>query len=135
MVVEMTYIALKPLRVGGKRRNPGELVPEAADWPRVSAWVDQGRITTVPKKMVDKDELAAAEKAYADRIADKQAQEQSEPEPEAAEESKSTTEMSRDELKQLADEQGIEVDGRWSAEKMAQVIFGGEDSGEDDGEE
>ena len=30
----MIYVALKPLTVEGKRRLPGELVPEAATWRR-----------------------------------------------------------------------------------------------------
>lgn len=69
MTVEMTYVALKPLRVGGQRREPGELVPEAADWPRVSAWLDQGRIAAVAKAAVDADQLKLAEDRYAAAVA------------------------------------------------------------------
>ena len=64
MTVELTYIALKPLRVGGERREPGELVPEAEAWPRVSAWVSQGRIAAVAKSSVDPDQLALAEQRF-----------------------------------------------------------------------
>lgn len=156
--VEMTYVALKPLRVGGKRREPGELVPEAADWPRVSAWVDQGRITAVPESMVDADSLAAAKQAYADRIEAKKVQEEppvelseenapdegddTSEEEEAAETGsdeaeeeltpEKASELSKEELRELAEEQGVELDGRWSVEKMVQVLFG--DPEEEDGE-
>lgn len=75
MTVEMTYVALKPLRVGGQRREPGELVPEAEDWPRVSAWVSQGRIAVVAKAAVDPDQLKLAEARYA--AAKSEAQEES----------------------------------------------------------
>lgn len=68
-MAELTYVALKPLRVGGQRREPGSLVPEALDWPRASAWVNQGRIVAVARASVDQDELAAAEKAYEERKA------------------------------------------------------------------
>jgi len=68
-MAELTYVALKPLRVGGQRREPGSLVPEALDWPRVSAWVDQGRIVAVARGAVDQGELEAAEKAYEARKA------------------------------------------------------------------
>ena len=71
-MVDMTYVALKPLRIGGQRREPGELVPEAATWPRVSAWVDTGRITVVAKSAVDPDALKAAEDAFAERVRIKQ---------------------------------------------------------------
>ena len=71
-MVDMTYVALKPLRIGGQRREPGELVPEAATWPRVSAWIDMGRITVVPKSTIDPDALKAAEDAFAARVQAKQ---------------------------------------------------------------
>lgn len=71
-MVDMTYVALKPLRIGGQRREPGELVPEAATWPRVSAWIDTGRITAVAKSSVDPEALKAAEDAFAARIKAKQ---------------------------------------------------------------
>lgn len=151
MAVEMTYVALKPLRVGGKRREPGQLVPEAADWPRRSAWVDQGKIAPVPKTMVDADELEAAEKAYAELAKANKAQEApsdevpdgGEPAGDPGEEPVPSEPLTREEalglpkeeLKLIAGEQGVEVDGRWSVEKIVQVLFGGEDSEEDDGEE
>lgn len=64
MTVEMTYVALKPLRVGGQLRETGELVPEAEDWPRASAWVSQGYIAPVAKAAVGQDALARAEDRY-----------------------------------------------------------------------
>lgn len=148
MAVEMTYVALKPLRVGGERRAPGELVPEAASWRRTSAWVDQGKITAVPKSMIDADELAKAEKAWQERVEQKrQAEETSsgdestgdevgEPAPDeqgvvepSPEDQPELAQLDRAALRQLAEERGIEVDGRWSQEKLAEVIA--EETGEE----
>lgn len=64
MTVEITYVALKPLRVGGQRREIGELVPEATEWPRVSAWISQGRIAAVARSAVDPEELEKAERRW-----------------------------------------------------------------------
>lgn len=64
MTVEMTYVALKTLRVGGQRREIGELVPEASDWPRVDAWVSQGRIAPVAVASVDPEQLKLARERY-----------------------------------------------------------------------
>lgn len=61
MTVEITYVALKPLRVGGQRREIGELVPEASEWPRASAWISQGRIAAVAKGAIDPEKLRQAE--------------------------------------------------------------------------
>ena len=88
MTVEITYVALKPLRVGGQRREPGELVPEATEWPRVSAWISQGRLTPVARDAVDKDELEKAERRWAEAKADTQ-----EPEPEPEQEPESDHEV------------------------------------------
>ena len=153
MAVEMTYVALKPLRVGGKRREAGQLVPEAADWPRRSAWIDQGRIAAVPKTMVDAEDLAVAERAYAERIESKMQEEAAPDEAGETEDSNEgegsgdetdvvdlsteetesddsevltrdqALELSKQELRQIADERDIEVDGRWSVEKLVQVLF------------
>lgn len=84
MTVEMTYVALKPLRVGGQRREAGELVLEAGDWPRASAWVNQGYIAPVARASVDQEQLALAEARYA--AAKGEAQEESEPSGGSAEE-------------------------------------------------
>lgn len=63
-MVEMTYVALKPIRVGGERREAGQIIPEAADWPRVQASINQNRIAKVPVASVDQDELVKANEAY-----------------------------------------------------------------------
>jgi len=63
MAVDLTYVALKPLRVRGERREAGELVPEATQWRRVDAWINQGKVAPVPRASVDQAELKAAEDA------------------------------------------------------------------------
>lgn len=35
-------VGRKPLKVGDKYLQPGEVVPEAHTWPRVEAWVRSG---------------------------------------------------------------------------------------------
>jgi hypothetical protein len=46
--VELTYVALRRIKVGGKYRQPGDLVPEASGWGNVSAYVANGSIAPVP---------------------------------------------------------------------------------------
>lgn len=45
--MRVTYYALKPLQVGSDLRQPGDLVPEANNWPYLSGYVDEGRIASV----------------------------------------------------------------------------------------
>ena len=41
------YVARKPMQIGDKKIKIGDLVPEAAKWPRVEAWVRSGYIDVV----------------------------------------------------------------------------------------
>lgn len=41
------YVARKPMQIGEKKFKKGDLVPEAAKWPRVEAWVRSGYIDLV----------------------------------------------------------------------------------------
>lgn len=41
------YVARKPMTIGEKKFKIGDLVPEAAKWPRVEAWVRSGYIDVV----------------------------------------------------------------------------------------
>ena len=41
------YVARKPMQIGDKKIKIGDLVPEAAKWPRVEAWVRAGYIDVV----------------------------------------------------------------------------------------
>jgi hypothetical protein len=52
MALDMTYVALRPLRVGGQTRQAGELVPEAATWHNVGAYIRGGHISAIPKEVV-----------------------------------------------------------------------------------
>ena len=45
--MRITYFALRPLLVGDETRQPGDLVPEAAEWPYVSGYVSDGKIAPV----------------------------------------------------------------------------------------
>jgi len=41
------YVARKPMQMGDRKIKIGDLVPEAAKWPRVEAWVRCGYIELV----------------------------------------------------------------------------------------
>lgn len=41
------YVARRALKVGSRRYKPGDVVPEAASWTRVEAWVRSGYIDEV----------------------------------------------------------------------------------------
>jgi hypothetical protein len=79
---EMTYVALRPLRVGGQTRHKGELVPEARTWHNLEAYIRGGRVAAVPRASVDQEALAKAEEAW-------EALKNPEPEEEAQDESTS----------------------------------------------
>jgi hypothetical protein len=135
MTVELTYVALKPLRVGGERREPGELVPEAETWPRVSAWVSQGRIAAVAKSAVDPSALKAAEKRLQDVIDARDAESQGETEADETTESETTSdEVTKAELYEQAQELDIEGRSSMDKEELTEAIEEAESS-EDDVEE
>lgn len=41
------YVARKPMTLGDRRIRIGDLVPEAAKWPRLESWVRSGYIDIV----------------------------------------------------------------------------------------
>ena len=43
----VTYFAVKTLMVGGEERVPGDLVPEAHDWPALSLYINEGKLSPV----------------------------------------------------------------------------------------
>lgn len=45
--MRVTYYALKPVQVGDDIRQPGDLVPEAAEWPFLSGYINEGKIAPV----------------------------------------------------------------------------------------
>lgn len=45
--MRITYFALKPLLVGEDTRTPGDLVPEAAEWPFLSGYIQDGALAPV----------------------------------------------------------------------------------------
>lgn len=44
----LTYVMLKPRKVGSGTRQPGELVPEAVNWNNRNAYITRGVISPVP---------------------------------------------------------------------------------------
>lgn len=44
----LTYVMLKPRKVGQGTRQPGELVPEAVNWNNRNAYITRGVISPVP---------------------------------------------------------------------------------------
>lgn len=62
----ITYFAVKTLLVAGENREPGDLVPEAHEWPALSLYINEGKLSpvlvaTLPKAA--RDALAAWEEA------------------------------------------------------------------------
>ena len=45
--MRITYYALKPIPVGDDIRQPGDLIPEANEWSRLSAYLQHGEIAPV----------------------------------------------------------------------------------------
>ena len=45
--MRVTYYALRPLQVGDEIRQPGDLIPEAADWAYLSGYVADGKVAPV----------------------------------------------------------------------------------------
>lgn len=43
----VTYVALKPLKVGSSTRQRGEAVPEAATWRNLSSYISAGKLAVV----------------------------------------------------------------------------------------
>lgn len=54
--VELTYVALRPLRVGGQVRPRGSLVPEARSWHNIDAYISSGRIAAIPEMLPEEDD-------------------------------------------------------------------------------
>lgn len=53
--MRITYYALRDLQVGDTLRKPGDLVPEAAEWPFLAGYIHEGRlapvlVATLPQK-------------------------------------------------------------------------------------
>lgn len=44
---DMTYVALKKLKVGDGYRYPGDEIPEAKDWNNLQAYIAQGSVAVV----------------------------------------------------------------------------------------
>jgi hypothetical protein len=51
--MDYTYVVLKPLRIGGEVRQPGELAPEAAKWHNLPAYISTGKIAQIPSSAVE----------------------------------------------------------------------------------
>lgn len=45
--MRITYFALVPLQVGDDQREPGDLVPEARDWPFLKGYIQDSKIAPV----------------------------------------------------------------------------------------
>lgn len=137
MAEEMTYVALKALTIGGERREPGELVPEATTWKNVSAYISGGHISPVPKSSVDAESLRAAEDKHEEslRAAEKHTRTLKSPPGVGAEELED--EYSRDELYEQAQDADIEGRSEMDKGELAEALVeqGGEDEAEPQSED
>lgn len=66
-MVEMTYVALRRVKIGGKFHEAGELLPELEDSRRLDPLISQNKIAKLPLALVDEKEYADAVKEYKDR--------------------------------------------------------------------
>lgn len=48
------FVAQKPIKVGDEIRQPGELVPEAADWPDIRPWTGGGFVKEISDDEAEK---------------------------------------------------------------------------------
>lgn len=68
---EITYVLLKPRKVGHEVRQPGELVPEAHNWSNRNAYINRGVITSIPVESLSSDHeeaFRAWQQAEAERL-------------------------------------------------------------------
>jgi hypothetical protein len=68
----LQYVARKRMRVAGRTVEPGEVVPEAAIWKNVKAYVDAGHLAVaveVPEGEVENTELKVQVAALTERVA------------------------------------------------------------------
>lgn len=79
---EITYVLLKPRKVGHEVRQPGDLVPEAHNWSNRNAYVSRGIIAPVPTESLSADHESAF-RAWQEAEAERResASEPSSPEP------------------------------------------------------
>lgn len=42
-----SYVARKPMQLGGRKIKIGDVVPEAGSWPRVESWIRSGYLDLV----------------------------------------------------------------------------------------
>ncbi len=114
--MEMTYILLKPLTVGGERREPGEFVPEAASWHNLGAYISTGKVVAVPKEQTDSSALEEAEKKHEKRVKAIKAEAPATPapepeeEPEADEESLNYEDLTVDEVRDAVESGRLTAD-------------------------
>lgn len=66
-MVDMTYVALRRVKIGGKFHEAGELLPELEDSRRLDPLISQNKIAKLPLALVDEKEYADAVKEYKDR--------------------------------------------------------------------
>lgn len=70
--MSLQYVARKSLKVAGRTVQPGEIVPEAATWKNVKAWVNDGSLAVaveVPEGTVENAELKTQIADLAERLA------------------------------------------------------------------
>lgn len=94
--IEMTYVALRRMTVGGKTREPGDLVPEAATFHNLDAYLKTGRVTAVPVDTVNEGELKAAVSRMEAQTAKNKRQAEESASEEAAEETSTEPEPDED---------------------------------------
>lgn len=122
---EITYVLLKPRKVGHRVRQPGELVPEAHNWSNRNAYVNRGVIAPVPAESLS-EEHEAAFSAWQEAEAQRRAPS---PEPSSPEPSQPTQPPQQSLSEQVAELNVDEVKDRviagdWDAAEVWEVESG-----------
>lgn len=66
--MRITYYALKPVQVGDDLRQPGDLVPEAAEWPYRAGYITEGTIAPVLVATLPQEQQEALMEWAADQL-------------------------------------------------------------------
>lgn len=118
--MRVTYFALKPLLVGEDTRQPGDLVPEAGEWPYLTGYIQDGAIqpvlvATLPEEQQlmlldweEEQEKAALAAQDASEAAAEEATVTPDEEPDEAEDDEDSTE---DEESEVDNEKAVAVNG------------------------
>lgn len=117
-MVALTYVLLKPRKIGNRVRQPGEVVPEAEFWKNQDAYISRGVISQIPADSLDEERRQRHEQFHQER-----AQRTTDPVPSPQEgtdvrESKLVADMTINQVKEIVERGEYDVDEVYEAERL-----------------